>query len=349
VRGGNLREFFNLLNIPQEKKAVYLAFLVCFFFPDIAHPVLTAFGPQGSGKTKLTEFTHRLLDNSPVLGRKLPRDLKEWIVAAQASYLISLDNVSRLSPEMSDALSRAVTGEADVHRSLYTNKDLEIFRFRRVMLLNGIDVLGIKEDLAERLLVIDMPAIPPGKRLTEAGIKAAATAMMPDVFGALLDVLVEVMRVLPHIHVEELPRMADFAKILHAIDTIYPGMNAVEEYEIGVEEYASNLVKQHPVLSAIAGTIVEPWEGTSSELLELIGPKYPALDDPAGLWPKTPAHMTSLLARSGPTFNKIGWKVEDLGSRNKRRIRRWRITPPKPEGDFSTSSPNPHEDEVSGG
>ena len=183
-------------------------------------------------------------------------------------------------------------------------------------------------------------------RLTN--IDAAAAAMMPGVFGALLDVVVEVMRVLPHLHVVELPRMADFAKILHAIDTLYPGMNAVEEYEIGVEEYASNLVKQHPVLNAIVGTIVEPWEGTSSDLLDLIGPKYPTFDDPAGLWPKTPGHMTSLLARSGPTFNKIGWKVEDLGSKNKQKTRRWRITPPQPEADFSTSSTNPHEDGVSG-
>jgi len=329
-RGNDLKEFFNLINIPANRKPVYLGFLVSFYFPNIAHPILAPLGPQGSGKSKASEHTHRLLDPSPIFGRKLPRSSDEWVITAQASYVITLDNVSRLNEEMSDALCRASTGDAALHRKLYSNKDVEIFEFRRVVILNGIDILGIREDLADRLLVMEMQAISPEKRLTESSMDTAAADMLPGVLGALLDVVVEVKKTLPHVYLEKLPRMADFARILKALEMIYPGLNALAEYELGIEEAAMNAIQQNPVLSAMVEIITEPWEGTSKDLLEVLNSQKPLFDESRKYWPHTPVLMTSVLARSGPAFTKIGWTVEDLGSRNKEKTKRWRLSPPQP-------------------
>jgi hypothetical protein len=328
--GSDLKEFFNLINIPERSKALYLGFLVSFYFPNIAHPILAPLGPQGSGKSKASEHTHRILDNSPILGRKLAKNIEEWVVAGGASYLINLDNVSRLSEDMSDALCRAVTGDASAPRTLYTNKNVEIIKFRRVLILNGIDILGIREDLADRLLVLEMQAIKPEQRLTESSMDSAAESMGPGVLGALLDVVVLVKQTLPHVHLDRLPRMADFARLLRALEIIYPGLSALEEYELSIEEAAMNAIQQNPVLTAMTEIITEPWEGTSKEMLDLLNKKKPLLDESRKYWPNTPALMTTILARSGPAFTKIGWTVEDLGSRNKDKTKRWRLTPPQP-------------------
>jgi len=330
VRGGNLKEFFNLINIPAAREPLYLGFLVSFYFPHISHPILCPLGSQGSGKSKVSEYTARLLDNSPVIGRKLPRNIEEWVVTAQASFLISLDNVSKLDESMSDALCRAVTRDGAVHRSLYTNKDVEIFEFRRVVILNGIDILGIREDLADRLLVMELQAIAPEQRLTETGLDVAFAEMAPQALGALFDVVVKVKQALPQVQLKNPPRMADFAKILQALEDVHPGMVALEEYRLGIEESAMNAIAGDPVLSALVDVITEPWEGTSKDLLDLLNTKKPLFDEARKFWPSKPLLMTSILRRSGPAFAKIGWVVEDLGNRNQDKTKRWRIAPPKP-------------------
>lgn len=82
---------------------------------------------MGSAKSKVTEFTRRLLEPSPVANRKLPRKMHDWIVTAQASYFISMDNLSHLDEKMSNALCRPVTDDMELVRSLYTNSGSKFF------------------------------------------------------------------------------------------------------------------------------------------------------------------------------------------------------------------------------
>lgn len=84
---------------------------------------------------------------------------------------------------------------------------------------------------------------------------------------------------LPHVYLEKLPRMADFAKILKALEMIYPGMVALEEYELGIEEAAMNAIHENPVLASIVKVVTEPWEGTSKEMLDLLNSEKPVLDE----------------------------------------------------------------------
>lgn len=332
-RSGDLRPFLELVNIPAERELLYLGFLVSFYFPQIAHPILVPIGGQGSGKSKASEYTVRLLDNSPVTGRKLPRSIEEWVVAAQASYLISLDNVSKLSPEMSDALCRAVTDDGDVRRALYENKGVELFSFRRILILNGIDILGIREDLADRLLTMEMRPIPPERRLSEAAMDDAFEQHSPSAFGALLDLVVKVKNVLGDVEVKDAPRMADFARILVALENVTGG-SALGEYRQGLEESAMSSIVGDPVLTAIVELIDSPWEGTSAELLELLNTKKPQFQYGERFWPSKPVMLTSTLVRCAPAFQKIGWVFEDLGARNQAKTKRFRIEPPtKPKAD----------------
>jgi len=68
----------------------------------------------------------------------------------------------------SDSLGRAVSGEGDVRRKLYT--DVSVFNFRRVIILNGIDLGAIRDDLAERLLTVELNRIDEHDRRYEEDI-----------------------------------------------------------------------------------------------------------------------------------------------------------------------------------
>lgn len=77
---------------------------------------------------------------------------------------MALDNVSVIAPWFSDALCRAVTGDAMPRRRLYTDSDAVILRFRRAIVLNGIDLGAMRGDLADRVLLIELERITKEKR-----------------------------------------------------------------------------------------------------------------------------------------------------------------------------------------
>ena len=70
--------------------------------------------------------------------------------------MVGLDNLSTVQDWFSDSLCRAATGEGDVRRALYTDGGLAVFAFRRVLLLNGIDVGALRGDLADRAIVVNL-------------------------------------------------------------------------------------------------------------------------------------------------------------------------------------------------
>ena len=60
-----------------------------------------------------------------------------------------------------------------VRRQLYTDSGLSVFAFRRVLLLNGIDLGGLRGDLSERLLTIHLEPISDQNRRTEHALTHA--------------------------------------------------------------------------------------------------------------------------------------------------------------------------------
>ena len=59
-----------------------------------------------------------------------------------------------------------------------------------------------------------------GERRTDAELTAAYLAAQPAIFAALLDLTAEVLGRLPHVRPESMPRMADFACVLQAVDDV---------------------------------------------------------------------------------------------------------------------------------
>ena len=319
--GGDLAELWSLLNVVPESRPVLLAWLVSALLPDLPHPIAALVGEQGTGKSTASRMLAGLLDPSPAQLRKPPRDVEGWTTAAAGSWLVGVDNLSTIPAWWSDSLCRAVTGDGDVRRRLYSDADLTVFAFRRVVLLNGIDLGGVRDDLAERLLTVELHRIT--ERRYDADLAAAWDDAHPRILGALLDLAAQVLKVLPDVVLKDPPRMADFARILAAVDQIQ-GTTGLATYGRLATDLAADAVTGDPVLSAIAFTILQSWEGTAGELLGKLGEPSP---EHRKEWPKGARAMTSLLRRRAPALRRLGWTVDDLGRGGHDKLIRFKIAP----------------------
>lgn len=306
VAGGSLDEHLRpLLNVTDESWPLLVGWMVAALIPDFPHPILFPSGEQGTGKTTCARMLVQLLDPSPVPLRRCPRDEDDWVVAAKGSHVVAIDNVSRLPAWLSDALCRAVTGDGDVGRKLYSDDDLALLVFQRVLLMTSIDPGALRGDLADRLLNVELDTIRPTSRKTEQELLAAFEENRPLILGALLDLVASVLEVLPAVRVEEKLRMADFCNVLAALDQV-TGMNSLELYREQARDLTARVVEADPVASRVVEMMRgrESWRGTATQLLALIEPPL----RPHG-WPASAQSLSGRLRRCAPALRDQGVEV----------------------------------------
>lgn len=323
VDGGDLAELWDLLNVAQADQPLLLAWLVAAIMPEIPHPVLALFGEQGTGKSTAAKMLTSLIDPSPAPLRKVPRDADSWVTAASGSWIVTIDNVSTVPPWFSDTLCRAVTGDGDVRRQLYTNAGLAVFAFRRAVILNGIDPGAMRGDLVDRLLVITLDVIADARRRLDAEIEARWRDARGRLLGALLDLAVDVLGRLPSIDLPHLPRMADYTRVLAAVDVVQH-TNGVSRYLARQSSLAAESLTAEPFVTALTVQLKEEFVGTSASLLRRIdhGESRAPRD-----WPRDARALTQLLNRQAPVMRKAGWHIDSAQNRHTK-VTAWTIRPP---------------------
>jgi hypothetical protein len=316
VRGGSLDPLAELLNVDEARFRVIVAWLVSALFPSIPHPILALVGEQGTAKTTAGRLVMSLVDSSPAAVRTPPKEMRSWAAMAAASWVVFIDNVSSIPAWFSDTLCKAVTGDGIVERALHTDDDINIITFRRCVVLTSIDAGRLAGDLAERLLTIELDVIPPELRRPDAEIIAQYEAAQPIVLGALLDLAAEVLAVLPIVRLDELPRMADFARILGALDRI-EGWTTLADYNAAAAEASQAVLDGDPMADAVLGLMSRQnvWSGTASELLTRLTPEH----RPQG-WPRTPQAVSGALKRLAPALRASGGLTVEFPPRGQSRI-----------------------------
>jgi hypothetical protein len=307
VDGGDLEELRQLVNVTDRDWPLMLGWLVAALLPDIPHPIALLTGEQGTGKTTAGRLLVNLVDPSKAPLRSTPRDEQAWQVMANASWVVGLDNVSSISPWLSDAMCKAVTGDGYAARELYTNSDIVVMAFRRVLLLTSIDAGALRGDLAERLVTLELERIPSDRRRTDRQVAEDYADAHPRIMGALLDVVAEVLGALPLVRAEmtERPRMADFAEVLAALDKVR-GTDSLDEYLRSAKRLSRDVVEGDPIGAAVLEllTYQDEWNGPASVLLAELGR---ASSSPGGKgWPGAPKALTARLKKLAPALRDAG-------------------------------------------
>ena len=325
--GGELADVLPLLNISDEDaKVLLLVWLVVALVPDIPRAVVNLYGPQGSAKSMLTRLLRNLIDPSAVPIPRFPRSDAEMAQVLDHNCCAFFDNLSDLNQHRSDTLCRAVTGDGFSKRKLYSDDDDVLYQFRRLLVLNGINVPATRPDLLDRSILVNLKPIRKELRREERELIAEFDAIRPTLVGAMLDALSQAMHVVHDIKLTELERMADWTRW---------GCAAAEALGIGQDRflgaYRRNRVGQnrealgsHPVGAAVLAFMEDhdEWIGQPAVLLEELEKiaEEEKIDMRSKLWPGSASWLSKRLAEVETNLTEAGIMFS-RGAGDERRIR----------------------------
>jgi hypothetical protein len=330
VAGGSVNALRSFLNLKSDTDFVLVvAWLLAALRDRGPYPVLVLSGEQGSAKSTLAAMVRALLDPNTAPLRALPREDRDLFIAANNGHALAFDNVSGLPSWISDTLCRLATGGGFAVRQLYTDQDEVLFDATRPVILNGIEDIVTRPDLADRAIFLTLEPIPEERRLPEQELWAAFEAERPRILGALLDAVVEGLRRLPETHLPQLPRMADFAVWATACETaLWTTGTFLAAYCGNLDEAVEGVIDADPVASAVRAlmTTRTVWTGIALELLGALGEMAGDRVGKSKTWPDSPRALSGRLRRAATFLRKVGIEVAFVKSNDRRRSRTIRMT-----------------------
>lgn len=190
-------------------------------------------------------------------------------------------------------------------------------------MLTSIDVGSLRGDLADRMVLIDLERISMRDRRNEQELERAFSEVYAGLLGALFTLAAEVLTVRESVTMSEAPRMADFARILVAIDKIL-GTHAVATYLDQSKRLAEDLIDEDPVANYLIAVVDRDgsWMGSNMQLCSQVAKTQSAHGRVAR--PMTPHRMAAHLKRLAPSLRAAGYTVEYTTGRA--RTRTWTVT-----------------------
>jgi hypothetical protein len=308
-RGGSIETLQRFLNLSNENDFVLLvAWLLAALRPGGPYPLLAISGEQGSAKTVLSKVLRALVDPNVAPVRALPREERELMIAANNGQLLAFDNLSGLPPWLSDALCRIASGGSFAVRRLYTDDEEVLFEVARPTIVNGIeDVIG-RADLADRAIFLSLGPITDEQRRFEADLWREFERARPGILGTLLDAVAHGLQAMDSVQPGRLPRMADFALWASACETaLWPAGTFSRAYAANRNASVEGIIDADPIAASVRELMSErnSWTGTAADLLRMSVQHASQTDNGAG-WTKNPRALAGHLRRAQTFLRAVG-------------------------------------------
>src|SRR5260221_13177262 len=192
VPGGSVETLRSFLNVKSGSHFILVvAWALAVLRNRGPYPVMALSGEHGSAKSTFTAILRAVLDPNTAPLRALPREDRDLFIAASNGHVLAFDNVSGLPAWISDTICRLATGGGFAVRQNYTDQDEVLFNATRPVILNGIEDVVDRPDLADRTVFLTLEPIPEERRRPEAELWAPFETVRPRILGALLDTVVE--------------------------------------------------------------------------------------------------------------------------------------------------------------
>jgi len=310
VAGGSVETLRPFLNVGSDNDFVLIvAWALAVLRDKGPYPTVVLSGEQGSAKSTFSAILRALLDPNTAPLRALPREDRDLFIAANNGHVLTFDNVSRLPVWISDTLCRLATGGGFAVRQLYTDQDEVLFDATRPVVLNGIEDIITRPDLADRALFLRLEPIPEERRRPEKELRAEFDKARPEILGALLDAVSLGLRQLPDTRLEKLPRMADFELWATACEgALWQEGTFSRAYADNRDDAIDSVIEADPVASAVCslmGSQTE-WTGTASNLLGALAGVVSETVSRAKMWPATAQVLSGRLRRAATFLRKVG-------------------------------------------
>ena len=217
-------------------------------------------------------------------------------IAASNSHVLAFDNLTGLPPWLSDTLCRLTSGGAFSIRRLFTDQDEILFSAARPIILNGIEDIITRPDLADRAILLMLAPIAERQRRPETALWREFELARPRILGALLDAAARGLQMLPRVRLQRLPRIADLALRATACESVFRSAGTLETaYSNNRRDAIENIIDADPVATLVREIMADraQWTGSASDLLQ-VG------NNRSG-WPKSPRALAGGLRRDLPS------------------------------------------------
>jgi hypothetical protein len=319
ARGGSIGMLREFINVEEAEWALVVGWLVEALRAEGNYPVLPILGGQGDGKTTLARVLKRLVDPHAVEVRAAPDDLRDLAAAARNSHLLVFDNLSRLRPQISDALCRLSTGGGLGGRLYYTNLEEAAFDARRPVILTSIAEVASRSDLLDRAVIVSMLPLAdrnPGdgekSRETEEVFWTRFDGAAPQILGVLYDALAAGLRDQSSVRLTEKTRMADFAAwasaCLPALDI--SSEDFLDAY-LGNREAGNDIALEASLIAEPVQVLAASgWRGTMQGLLDRLRSTVEEQVTQLANFPKSPRALRAELNRIKPNLRARGVDID---------------------------------------
>jgi hypothetical protein len=337
TRGGRIAHLWDSANVAPEDRRLVVSWLLGSMLPDLPAEsgMLYITGPAGAGKSTAMTVLSEAAGGEPNRKTKTrAASERDLAVVASAGWVLTIDNVSSWTAEESDHLCTLLTGAETTVRRLYT-MDAESIRVRRPAIATAIDVPVLREDLVRRMVPVALARLStstPGTSLMARWRQA-----QPGVFGALLDLMVQVESLGHPPSGTDLSTMPGWGRMAWALDQLVPppdGISTVRRCVARQVALSHDDVLDDPFWEHAACRLNGvPFKGTLAAFLRLVGiPEDPRIDTRS--WPTARA-LPGRIERHSVGLRSAGWTVErrpDSAATSSKHAPIWHITPPPPPG-----------------
>lgn len=347
VRGGSIDDLRPFVNVGADSDwRLVVAWLTAAFRGRGPFPVLVLHGEQGSAKSTLARILRACIDPNRAPLRRPPREVRDLMIAAANGWVVALDNLSSLPPWLSDTLCCLSTGGGFSTRELYTDGEEVLFDAQRPTILTGIAEVATRSDLLDRSVILCLPAIPEQRRQTENEFWGAFERALPKILGALLDAVAEALRNYPHVRLDGLPRMADFAQWITAAEPAlgWKVGRFLRDYSRARQATHELTLESSPVGSAVHNLAADKgeWSGTATRLLQVLTNGVPKDVSTNRAWPRNARALSSTLRRVAPNLRAVGVDVrldEKTPGRDSKRLIKIRTAPDSCDANDACDAP----------
>lgn len=313
-----LDSFFKFVNIAEKDRLLTKILMVFYFIPHVPHVGNCVYGPKGAAKSTFHKMLKQLIDPSAVQVLDLPRDKNELLQVLFHHYVVLFDNINYIPDWTSDLFCRVITGAGAQKRQLYTDDEDIVYRLLRVLGFNGINIAAVKEDLLDRLVLLQLNAISSDIRKSERELYEDFNRVKPRLVSEILETLSKAIAKYPGVSPDRLFRMADFTKWGCAISEAlgYTQKEFLDSYENKINDQIKEAVF-NDLLGNVFLDFMEnrsEWTGKATDLFRALKDHAKTLDVSTRVkdFPKASNILIRRLNLLLDSLSKLGITIEYL-------------------------------------
>lgn len=292
-------EFVNLKK--EEERQLLLVYLVCCLVPDISKVIAIFHGEKGSSKSTTMRLIRKLIDPSVEELLNLPREDRSIVLTLNNNYMPAFDNLDVIKDAQSDYLCRACTGGAFSFRKYFTDSDEVIFKIKRCIMVNGINLVAEKTDLIDRSITFELDRISEDRRREEGELYEEFERVKPYILADMFDILSRAMKIHPEVSLPTKSRMADWERWAYAVAEVMGigGEKLVEYFNKNRALGNDQVLNTNPLTSAVMTYMqtLDSWQGTLGDFhqkIDMIAANE-HIETFNRHWPKSPNKVSAKL------------------------------------------------------